>query len=153
VIFKEGANVRGLNTAATIWCSAAIGVLAGLGAPLFAFLLAVVVLLANTVLRPLAYLLHPPLQISETSYELNLTCRASDEAHVRSLLLATITQAGFGLHSMHSEDLDGSDRTSVRAEVCAAGQNHEKIEEIVSRLSFQPGITALSWSGVPAMVE
>ena len=32
VIFKDGANVRGLNTAATIWCSAAIGALSGLGA-------------------------------------------------------------------------------------------------------------------------
>ena len=32
VIFKDGANVRGLNTAATIWCSAAIGALCGLGA-------------------------------------------------------------------------------------------------------------------------
>ncbi len=27
VIFKDGGNVRGLNTAATIWCSAAIGAL------------------------------------------------------------------------------------------------------------------------------
>src|SRR5258708_32076246 len=32
VIFKDGANVRGLNTAATIWCSATIGALSGLGA-------------------------------------------------------------------------------------------------------------------------
>src|ERR1700760_856484 len=32
VIFKEGLNVRGLNTAATIWCSAAVGMLAGTGA-------------------------------------------------------------------------------------------------------------------------
>src|SRR5271156_5343000 len=32
VIFKDSANIRGLNTAATIWCAAAIGVLAGLGA-------------------------------------------------------------------------------------------------------------------------
>ena len=31
VIFKDGASVRGLNTAATIWCSAAIGALSGLG--------------------------------------------------------------------------------------------------------------------------
>src|SRR6202023_3811215 len=29
VIFKDGANVRGLNTAATIWLSAAIGALSG----------------------------------------------------------------------------------------------------------------------------
>src|SRR6202035_5274009 len=29
IIFREGLNVRGLNTAATLWCSAAVGLLAG----------------------------------------------------------------------------------------------------------------------------
>lgn len=29
VIMKEGMNVRGLNTAATLWCSAAVGACAG----------------------------------------------------------------------------------------------------------------------------
>ena len=36
LIFREGLSVRGLNTAATLWCSAAIGVLAGAGLPLYA---------------------------------------------------------------------------------------------------------------------
>lgn len=31
VIMREGMNIRGLNTAATLWCSAGIGVLCGLG--------------------------------------------------------------------------------------------------------------------------
>ena len=31
LIFREGLSVRGLNTAATLWCSAAVGVLAGAG--------------------------------------------------------------------------------------------------------------------------
>ena len=31
VIFREGLSVRGLNTGATLWCSAAIGTLSGLG--------------------------------------------------------------------------------------------------------------------------
>src|SRR5258708_6342249 len=31
VILREGLNVRGLATAATMWCSAAVGTLAGLG--------------------------------------------------------------------------------------------------------------------------
>src|ERR1700681_3239894 len=31
IIFREGLNVRGLNTAATLWCSAAVGLLAGEG--------------------------------------------------------------------------------------------------------------------------
>src|SRR5260370_10960883 len=31
VILRDGVTVRGINTAATIWCSAAVGVLAGAG--------------------------------------------------------------------------------------------------------------------------
>jgi putative Mg2+ transporter-C (MgtC) family protein len=54
VIFKEGANVRGLSTAATFWCSAAIGAFFGLGSLNLALVLAAAVLLANMVLRPLA---------------------------------------------------------------------------------------------------
>jgi putative Mg2+ transporter-C (MgtC) family protein len=59
VIFKDGGNVRGLNTAATIWCSAAIGALSGLGALNLALVLALAVPLTNVALRPLAYLIHP----------------------------------------------------------------------------------------------
>src|ERR1700689_4993359 len=78
VIFKDGANVRGLNTAATIWCSAAIGALSGLGSLNLALVLAAAVLLTNMVLRPLAYRLHPVLPDAtpaETLYEVRLTCR------------------------------------------------------------------------------
>jgi putative Mg2+ transporter-C (MgtC) family protein len=61
VIFKDGGNVRGLNTAATIWCSAAIGALSGLGALHLGLILALIVLATNMVLRPLAYRMHPAL--------------------------------------------------------------------------------------------
>ncbi len=33
VIMKEGMNVRGLNTAATLWCSAAVGAFCGATCP------------------------------------------------------------------------------------------------------------------------
>src|ERR1700691_3823990 len=55
VIFKDAGSVRGLNTAATLWCSAAIGAISGLGRPLHALVLAAAVLVTNVVLRPLAY--------------------------------------------------------------------------------------------------
>jgi len=89
----------------------------------------------------------------ETTYELNVVCRASDEAHIRMLLLATITQSAVGLQSIRSEDIDGTDRTTVRAGVITSGQKNETIEQIVTRLSFEPGIAAVSWSVVPIMTE
>ena len=87
--------MRGLNTAATIWCSAAMGVLCGFGYPLYALIVASAVLLANTLLRPLAYRLHPVLpaaEPSETLYEIVLACRQTDKTHLRTHLLATIAQ-------------------------------------------------------------
>lgn len=52
VIMREEGNVRGLNTAATLWGSAAVGACAGADLLLEATLGAVFVLAANTLLRP-----------------------------------------------------------------------------------------------------
>lgn len=153
VIFKEGGDVRGLNTAATIWCSAAMGVLAGFGAPHLALLLAVGVVLANTALRPLAYRLHPAAQERVTSYEINLTCRSTDEVHLRTLLLSTISQSTSTLQAIHSEDIEGGDRTGIRADVSTHGPKHDILEQIVTRLSFEPGVSAVSWRMVPNNVH
>jgi putative Mg2+ transporter-C (MgtC) family protein len=59
VIFKDGLNVRGLNTAATLWCSAAVGLLAGEGYALYGMLAAVLVISANTLLRPIVRAIKP----------------------------------------------------------------------------------------------
>src|SRR6201994_2580896 len=53
VILKDGTNIRGLNTAATLWCSAAVGAFCGTGLGFEAVLLTLAVLAANTALRPL----------------------------------------------------------------------------------------------------
>jgi putative Mg2+ transporter-C (MgtC) family protein len=51
VIFKEGANIQGLTTAASIWATAAIGLLCGIGLWPTALFAAVIVLLVLTVMR------------------------------------------------------------------------------------------------------
>ncbi|WP_307188571.1 MgtC/SapB family protein, partial [Acidiphilium multivorum] len=53
VILKEGANIRGINTAGTLWCSAAVGAFCGCGYSAEATLLTVFILAGNTLLRPL----------------------------------------------------------------------------------------------------
>lgn len=53
VIFREGANVHGLNSAATIWCSAAIGCIAASGYFAEALICTFLVTIVNTVLEPI----------------------------------------------------------------------------------------------------
>src|ERR1700744_6416163 len=53
-IMKEGANVRGLNTAATLWCSAAVGACVGAGELLDAIFVTALLIVINMFLRPLS---------------------------------------------------------------------------------------------------
>lgn len=156
VIFKDGANVRGLNTAATIWCSAAIGALSGLGALHLAAVLAATVLLTNMLLRPLAYRLHPVLPDAtpvETLYEIRLVCAFSVAAHIRSMLLTTLGRLPVVLQSIHSEQDEESDQAHIRAEVRTAGRNNEALEQVVVRLSMEDEVSNLSWSIVQSAME
>ncbi|MDM2589018.1 MgtC/SapB family protein, partial [Mycobacteroides abscessus] len=57
VIMKQGATITGLNTAATMWATAAVGALAGGGMYEVAVLGAAAIVLANLLLRPLGHLL------------------------------------------------------------------------------------------------
>jgi putative Mg2+ transporter-C (MgtC) family protein len=54
VILRSGANVSGLNTAATIWATAAVGALSGFGYWREAIGGAVAIVLFNLLLQPLA---------------------------------------------------------------------------------------------------
>jgi len=51
LIWHEGGTVRGMNTAATVWCSCAVGVFAGFGMIWWAALVTALVVLANIVLH------------------------------------------------------------------------------------------------------
>jgi len=51
LIWHEGGSVRGINTAATVWCSCAVGVLCGFGMLQWAVAVSVLVILANVLLH------------------------------------------------------------------------------------------------------
>ncbi|PLZ97945.1 hypothetical protein CEN50_13115 [Fischerella thermalis CCMEE 5268] len=148
VILKEGATIRGLNTAATLWCAAAIGTFSGSGLIIQAFLGAAAVLIANILLRPLGYKINQqPLKGTdiELCYRCSVVCSGQHEAHVRALLLQTVNSGGLRLRSLHSEDLETPDRVEVEADLVTQERNDTFLEQIVSRLSLEPGVSAVSW--------
>lgn len=54
VIFREGGSISGLTTAATIWSTAAVGALAGLGLFREAAIAAVAIVTMNMIMDPIA---------------------------------------------------------------------------------------------------
>ena len=148
-IFKEGVNVKGLNTAATVWCSASIGILSGCGKPQLGLLMALAVIGINWGLRPLSHKIHPMQPPVETFYEIHVTCGEFNEEHLRSLLLTTISQSTVCLHAMHSEDDPAAGQVHLCADLTTEGVQNHDVERIALRLSIEPGISLLSWTLVP----
>jgi putative Mg2+ transporter-C (MgtC) family protein len=147
VILREGLTVRGLNTAATLWCSAMVGTFAGGNAFTAAVIAAAAVVVTNLFLRPLVgFVNRQPLSIAEveTRYLVEVQCRAAEEAHLRALLLQAATMASLRLQRLNSANLE-NDRVSVGAELVSAGRNDAALEQIVGRLSLEPSVTAARW--------
>jgi putative Mg2+ transporter-C (MgtC) family protein len=148
LIFREGASVRGLNTAATLWCSAAVGVLAGAGYPTYAALATGFVVFVNLLLRPIvSFINRQPLTSTELEigYLVSVTCRSPDEAHVRALLLQGLAGAGLALRRLDSSDVERTDRVAVSALVTAHQNVDCDVEKIVGRLSLEPTVSAARW--------
>lgn len=144
VIMRKGLNVRGLNTAATLWCSAAIGVLCGMGLLVEAALGAVVILFANILLRDAAQPINR-LNIMGTEVEehycINIVCHGDDEVHV----LHTLNSMSFTLQPLLSKDLNNNDCLLVSAEILSQPGNQAQLEQIVSRISLVKSITSVRW--------
>ena len=162
VIFRKGMSVRGLNTAATLWCSAAVGMLAGVGALPYAVLVTALLVAVNLALRPLTHHLDLAAKLP-TNYVVTVTCRGGGKkaAHVRAQLLQALVATGLHLRGVDSIGLSGGsgqdDRTSVRTaggvdrvEVTAElatdnGRLDAVLEQIVGRLSLEPAVIAARW--------
>jgi putative Mg2+ transporter-C (MgtC) family protein len=148
LIFREGLSVRGLNTAATLWCSAAIGVMAGGGFTVYAALSTGFVVFVNLLLRPIVrFINRQPLSSTEleVGYLVSVTCRGQDEAHIRALLLQNLIGAGLALRRLQSNDLNGTGRVAVVAVLTASQRIDAEVEKIVGRLSLEPTVSAAGW--------
>src|SRR5207248_566642 len=94
VILRDGLNVRGLNTAATLWCSAAVGALAGAGLYEVAGAGTVAVVAVNVILRPVGRVVdrRPDTGREEPArYAFRAVTKDDQEAHVRALLVQALT--------------------------------------------------------------
>lgn len=150
VILREGINVRGLNTAATLWCSAMVGTFAGGGFYVLSLGAALLVVATNIAMRTVVLGINRRQQAvaaddAETQYTIAVTCRSAEEAHVRSLLLHALSQGGLGLRRIESEDLPDSGKVCVTADTPPGSRKDAALENIVGRLSLEPFVTAVSW--------
>ena len=149
VIFKEGLNVRGLNTAATLWCSAAVGLLAGEGEALYGLIGAVLVLAANVGLRPLVRVINrQPIEMSEEEqhYLVSIECRAAHASDIRAQLVKEIGAVPeLNFSQVDSAFIAEAGRVEVTATVTSHHRRELALEAIVGRFADMEGVIRASW--------
>lgn len=96
MIFKEGFTAHGINTAATVWCSAALGILIGIGQIPFALVGAVAIVIMNIAIRKIDHMIASKRKHLDRrivySYDLKILCSKERYAATREHILGMINQ-------------------------------------------------------------
>ncbi len=147
VILKEGTNIRGLNTAATIWCSAVTGAFAGADHPVEAALLAAFILGGNTFLRPLVTLIErAPIDESATEaiYEVHVTAVETKRDAIRDLLIEKLEAAKYPVGDI--EELDRDDEVELVATLSPSSVEADELDAVTAELAALDGVLHATWS-------
>ena len=148
VIMREEGNVRGLNTAATRWGSAAVGACAGADLILEAGIGALFVLAANTLLRPVADRINrqpmdtPAVEVTHTVHV--ITLREYQKTAMR-LLEDALEAAQYPTRDLEVRAFGDQD-VEIEAALVATSVDGDALDAIVARLGGTSVVSQAFWS-------
>ncbi len=148
VILKEGTNVSGLNTAATIWACAAVGALAGVGLYAPAALGAGAMIAINLLMQPLVAVIDDRAvayqeRRGKTTYRLRVVANDLSPANVRELVVEAVNATPLNLHALSTESTDEGEE--IRAEVVSLRRDDSAVQRLASQLSDRPDVRNVTW--------
>jgi putative Mg2+ transporter-C (MgtC) family protein len=149
VILREGLTVRGLNTAATLWCTAAVGTLAGGGLVLEALIATATVLVILIILRPLSNCIDNRAKITgkvETYYRFHVIGSEAVAPIVRSICLRHVNaQDGMLIQGISTSATNEPGKAAVAVEIFSSVRNDKYMNDLVQRLNIESGVVAARW--------
>lgn len=146
VILRQGVNVRGLTTAATLWATSAVGVLAGFGFFMEAAVAGIAIVVANLLLYPLARGIDSFKRATpdvQTLYSLDVVCSADAETTARDDILDAVSASQMSLRTMHSEPQDGA--VALKVDLGCVGKDDRAIETLARKIKGRPGVVTMRW--------
>ncbi|MBR0697004.1 MgtC/SapB family protein [Bradyrhizobium lablabi] len=147
VIMKQGMDVRGLNTAATLWASAAVGSCAGADMVAQAVVLTVFIIAGNTLLRPLVNAINRiPLdeKASEATYYFKLAVTTEALPAMRDRLVEKLEAANYPVADVNVVET-GDDLLEIVATLVATAVDPNELNAVVVDLQRQPGVRHATW--------
>ena len=152
VIIKQGAAVTGLNTAATLWATAAVGSLAGAWMWPEAIAGAIIIVLGNLGLHAVADGIdarNPAWVKRDAQVAVDIICSTDAEKYVRGVLLAATRGPRWELASIRTIAGASSDTVSMKAELSTPTRNHASLQKISRKLYTDLRVTSIEWTNEP----
>jgi len=148
VIMREEGNVRGINTAATLWASGAVGACAGADLILEAGLATVFVLAANTLLRPVVtFINRQPLDtISvEVTNSVYIITPKHAQKYALKQFINTLEEAGYQTQDIKVHQF-GSDDVEIQVVLTASAVDGDAMDQLIAKIANQDYVNQAFWS-------
>ena len=147
VIMKQGMDVRGLNTAATLWASAAVGSCAGVDMVAQAVALTVFVIAGNTLLRPLVNAINRiPLDVKvlEATYYFKVAVTTEALPDMRDHLVDKLEAANYPVADVEVVEI-GDDILEIVATLVASAVDPNELNAVTVDMQRQAGVRHATW--------
>lgn len=151
VILRDGKDIRGLNTAATLWCSAAIGTLTALGLIGEAVIGVLYILLSNILLRFVSRSIMKRINQKAEYYVMTIECELDKEMAVKNLLIQKLKSQKNGLKTFNTKKNEKS--VSMEAHLEIINDGIESIDGIINRLCIEPGVISTEYNKINNYVD
>ncbi|MFN4262435.1 MAG: MgtC/SapB family protein [Thioalkalivibrionaceae bacterium] len=153
VIMREEGSIRGLNTAATLWASAAVGIAAGADLILEALLATLFILSANTLLRPVVNAINRA-PVDSTAVETTNTVYVVTPREHRKQALAVLEQMldvnGYPIRDVEVHPF-GTTEVEIEATLVSTSVDGDELDRLIEKLAENPFIAHVFWT--PSTVE
>lgn len=138
VILKDGLNIRGLNTAATLWCSAALGVLCAYGLILEAITGTLFILMANILLRYITRRLMKQNLANMKDYIISVVTSKEKELILRTTLIQGLSEEAISVSGLETKENEG--KVEIEIHVSMDGKTEEALKHLITRFTMEPGV-------------
>jgi len=148
VIMREEGNVRGINTAATLWASGAVGACAGADLILEAGLATGFILAANTLLRPVvSFINKQPLDTKavEVTNSVYIITPKHAQKHALKQFIQMLENAGFQTQDIEVHQF-GSDDVKIQAVLMASAVDGDEMDKLITKIADQDFVSQAFWS-------
>ena len=152
VILRDGVNIRGLNTAATLWCSAAIGALTALGLLFEAFIGVAYVLMANLFLRFISRkLLRKTMHAKIINYNINIICDEERENTIKNTIIQKFRNNPMSIKYFSTKKVDN--QIQIELQIETQKTYSEDINIIINKLCLEPGVISIKYDNASQYIE